>query len=211
VKLELHEDASYEKPWHSLWGAIYGNLMCCLAIFFLLLFISSRDTKGFFPQALGNVSAQFGQQVATKPSLANTSLSAFGVEEIARLDVKENRMKIIFGDPVLFDSGRATLKPGALPHLNRLAAQLKQLTTPIQIEGHTDDQPLPAKSPFHSNWELSAARAFSVLRYLQQQGVPPERLSGIGYGEFKPLRPNTSMENRGINRRIEITLVRLED
>ena len=213
MKLEL-EDAGNNEHWATMWSTVYANLMSCVAFFFLLMFVSSkRNTateQAVESQFAGKVTAaSFGSKVDEKKD-AN-SIDAYALDQIAKLDIKENRMRITFGDPVLFASGRAELKPTAFPPLGRLAEALKKVPNPIQIEGHSDDQPLGRNSPFKTNWELSAARAFSVLRYLQEKGVPPSRLSAIGYGEFKPLRPNDSAENRAINRRIEISLVRLED
>lgn len=80
----------------------------------------------------------------------------------------------------------------------------------MQIEGHTDNRPLGRKSAFKSNWELSAARAFSVLQFFLKEGVAPEKLSAVGYGEFKPIKSNETPEGRNANRRIEINIVRHE-
>ena len=195
MRVELHEGAIVDSRWHGRWGAVYGNLMLCVALFFLALSISKKDLPA--------------SQTGSKGD--RSTFSSFGVDEIAKLDVKENRMRIIFGDPVIFASGSANFKPTAMPYLQRLADGLMQLPNPIQIEGHTDDQPPHPSSGFRSNWELSAARAFAVLRYLEKAGVPSRRLSAIGYGEFKPVAPNESPEQRALNRRIEIVIVRQEN
>jgi len=79
----------------------------------------------------------------------------------------------------------------------------------IRIEGHTDDLPIH-NSVFPSNWELSSARAISVLRYFIQKGIEPQRLAAVGYGEYHPLVPNTSPENRARNRRVEIYIQKKE-
>jgi chemotaxis protein MotB len=121
--------------------------------------------------------------------------------------------RFVFASDVLFDSGSAELKPEATPQLDKLADALKQLETQIpsdiawvmRIDGHTDIHPI-ATPEFPSNWELSSARAISVVRYLMQQGVPPNRLVAAGFGEFQPVDPATSDEALRKNRRIELKL-----
>lgn len=78
----------------------------------------------------------------------------------------------------------------------------------ISIEGHTDDRPVLPGSKFDSNWELSSARAFAVLRFFEINGIPQARLSATGYGEFRPLESNATPEGRTANRRIEINILR---
>ncbi|RLA76716.1 MAG: flagellar motor protein MotB [Deltaproteobacteria bacterium] len=106
-------------------------------------------------------------------------------------------------EKVLFDLGKAELKKGAYPLLDKLVSLMKQFPRyKLAIEGHTDD--LPINTPrFPSNWELSSARATRVLRYFISKGIPPERLIAVGYGETRPLVPNDSPKNRAKNRRVE--------
>jgi chemotaxis protein MotB len=121
--------------------------------------------------------------------------------------------RFVFASDVLFDSGSAELKPEATSQLDKLADALKQLENQIpsdiawvmRIDGHTDIRPI-ATPEFPSNWELSSARAISVVRYLMQQGVPPNRLVAAGFGEFQPIDPATSDEALRKNRRIELKL-----
>ena len=134
--------------------------------------------------------------------------SKYGIQQIARVDINRNRLRITFSAPVLFNSGSADLKAASLPHLQALAASLKELPNQIQVEGHTDAQPMGPSSPYKTNWELSAARAFSVTKLLIQEGVPPQRLAAIGYGEYQPRAPNDTEENRAANRRIEVNIIR---
>ena len=76
----------------------------------------------------------------------------------------------------------------------------------ISIEGHTDNQPIKY-SPWKSNWELSVHRALSVLHYLERKGVPPQRMSVAGFGEYRPVASNATAEGRALNRRVEIVIV----
>ena len=80
----------------------------------------------------------------------------------------------------------------------------------VRVEGHTDNVPTNGAGNFPTNWELSSARALAVVRFLQECGVDPTRLSGAGFGEFQPISPNDTPEGRSLNRRIEIVLVPLE-
>ncbi len=108
-------------------------------------------------------------------------------------------------DEVLFPRGSAELSVPAKIFLRKLASILKDLPYDIKIEGHTDD--IPVKSGrYKDNWELSTARALSVLYEFQKDGIPPQKLSAAGYSYYRPLVPNTSEANRAKNRRIEIVL-----
>jgi chemotaxis protein MotB len=121
--------------------------------------------------------------------------------------------RFLFPSDVLFDSGSASLRPEATFQLDKLAAALTELETQIppdiawvmRIDGHTDIKPI-ATPEFPSNWELSSARAISVVRYLMQDGVPANRLVAAGFGEFQPIDAADSDEARAKNRRIELKL-----
>ncbi|NOY44483.1 MAG: OmpA family protein [Deltaproteobacteria bacterium] len=117
-------------------------------------------------------------------------------------------------DEILFDSGSARIKPEGREVLRRLGEMLKaQADKAIVIEGHTDNVPIAGAlaERFPSNWELSTARATSVVRFLQDEvGVEPERLSAVGFGPYRPVASNDTPEGRARNRRIEIKLVPLE-
>ncbi|MCX7910505.1 MAG: OmpA family protein, partial [Endomicrobia bacterium] len=109
--------------------------------------------------------------------------------------------------PVLFDIGKAELKDTALSVLSEVAESLKPVSNEIVVEGHTDNLPIYG-GRYRSNWELSAARAFSVRDYLIKQGIDERRISCVGYGEYRPVAPNDTEENRAKNRRIEIKIIK---
>jgi chemotaxis protein MotB len=121
--------------------------------------------------------------------------------------------RFVFPSDVLFDTGSAELRPEATFQLDKLAGALRELETKIppdiawvmRIDGHTDIRPITSFE-FPSNWELSAARAISVVRYLMQQGVPANRLAATGFGEFQPVDGGTSEQALARNRRIELKL-----
>jgi chemotaxis protein MotB len=116
-------------------------------------------------------------------------------------------MVIQLPQDVLFASGSATLSADGRSTLSQVASVLATLEDrSFQIEGHTDNVPI-ATAAFPSNWELSSARALSVVRVLIQGGVPAERLSGAGYGEYQPVASNDDPQSRRRNRRIEIVML----
>jgi chemotaxis protein MotB len=115
---------------------------------------------------------------------------------------------ITMANDILFDSGKAKLKRDAYPVLDKIAVVLNE-TVPerdIGVEGHTDTVPIK-HSNWKSNWELSSARATNVLHYLIGRNVQPNRLSAIGYGEFRPIDTNDTKAGRSRNRRVEIIIL----
>ncbi len=134
--------------------------------------------------------------------------------EIAKGDIKikqvRDRLTINMVDRVLFDSGQSKVKPSGLKVLKQVSDILKNVTDKqIRIEGHTDNVPIGAKlkERFQTNWELSTARATSVVRYLiEDGGVDRANLLAVGYADTKPLASNDTEEGRTANRRIEIAL-----
>ncbi|MBI5429597.1 MAG: flagellar motor protein MotD [Nitrosomonadales bacterium] len=106
----------------------------------------------------------------------------------------------------LFKTGDAVLQPGSLEVLRDVSAVLSEEDWPVEVEGHTDDIPITT-AQFPSNWELSSARASSVVRMLVANGVPEDRLSVVGLASTHPLVPNDSAENRARNRRVSITIL----
>lgn len=106
---------------------------------------------------------------------------------------------------VLFPSGSARLHTDALPILKSLSSILIEFSNPIQVEGFTDNQPIKTLA-FPSNWELSAARAASVVHLLMKVGVKPERMAAVGYGEHRPIADNETEQGRQRNRRVVIII-----
>jgi chemotaxis protein MotB len=118
-------------------------------------------------------------------------------------------------DEILFDSGEATLKPAGIEVLRRVGAVLKKVEDKlVVVQGHTDNVPIIGRlaERFPTNWELSAARAVNVTRFLQDEvEIDPERLSASAFSEFQPRADNATDEGRQKNRRIEILLAPLPE
>lgn len=135
-------------------------------------------------------------------------------DEIAKGNITiqqvRDRLTINMVDRVLFDSGQAQVKPAGIKVLKQVADVLKTVTDKqIRIEGHTDNVPISSKlqDRFKTNWELSTARATTVVHYLiDQGGVDRQYLSAVGYADTHPIAANDSEEGRSSNRRIEIVL-----
>ena len=131
-----------------------------------------------------------------------------GQIDAGRIELTELRgkMTVKMKDKILFSSGSATIGKEGKDALRAVAEVLRGVQGKvIRVEGHTDNVPL-GRGAFATNWDLSAARALAVVRFLQESGVDPTKLAGAGYGEFQPIAANDTPEGRSLNRRIEIVL-----
>ncbi len=123
------------------------------------------------------------------------------------VDIRKGKMVVKLGDQILFDPGKAELKPAGEAALRQVASVLREIPDrDFLVAGHTDNRPIKA-STYHSNWELSTARAVNVVQFLQTEGVDPRRLAAAGYSEFDPLGDNGAADSRALNRRIEVVLM----
>lgn len=122
--------------------------------------------------------------------------------------VEQRGLVVSISNSAFFGAGDATLRREVMPTLAKVALALKGTQNPVRIEGHTDNTPIHT-ARFPSNWELSAGRATSIVRFLiERHGFPPTRLSAAGYGEYYPKVPNDSERNRALNRRVDIVVLR---
>ena len=118
---------------------------------------------------------------------------------------------LILQERILFDSGQAELKPDGLPFLDKISLLLSKIPNYVRVEGHTDNRPISTVQ-YPSNWELSGARASSVIRHILDSGeFNPSRFIAAGYGDTRPIVPNTSSENWQKNRRVEIVILELSE
>jgi chemotaxis protein MotB len=114
-------------------------------------------------------------------------------------------IEVEIGDNILFPSGSSVINESAQEPLRKIAVVLKDVSNPIQVEGFTDN--VPIKTPIYpSNWELSAARAASVVHLLMEAEIRPERMAAIGYGEHRPIGDNATEEGRTRNRRVVLVI-----
>jgi chemotaxis protein MotB len=148
----------------------------------------------------------------TYENLLDSMKSEISKGEVTISELK-GKLTVNLVESVLFDSGKAEVKPNGLVVLQKVIDILKNIKDKaIRVEGHTDNVPIVGAltRKYPTNWELSAARAINVARYLQQQGLDPALLGAVAYGEYKPVAPNDTDEGRAKNRRIEIVLVSKE-
>ena len=190
-RLEGLEDSNYENE--NLLDVMtpYADLMTLLLVFFVFFFIIS------------NVAAKpkDEKQKKEQAALQDTLLGA-------------NEKVITIPSEILFASGKAELKWEALRALADVAAEIQEKIADggnwqIRVEGHTDNVPIHTRK-FSSNWDLSTARALSVVKFFMvHHYFKPDQLQAMGYGEFRPIALNNSSTNRRKNRRVEIRLSRL--
>jgi len=146
----------------------------------------------------------------TKKTIETSLKDQIAKQEIEVVNM-EDKLKVIFIDKILFDSGSSNINSSGKKLLLRMAGFLRDNKKQnIMIEGHTDNVPLKArlKKRFAGNWELSTARAAAIAGFLQEKGgLDPKRLSACGYSCYRPVAPNNTKKGRRQNRRIEIILV----
>lgn len=182
------------------------------------LLSASEDTVRDQQTRITDLGAQLNQALADQvEELSQYRSEFFGRLKQALGDRPEFRIvgdRFVFQSEVLFDSGSARIDPAGLSELRRLAQILRDVTATIpdeldwilRVDGHTDRVPVGASAAFASNWELSTARAISVVQFLIREGIPPQRLAATGFGEFQPLDPRDDEIAYRRNRRIEFKL-----
>jgi len=159
-------------------------------------------------QKIDELSAQLDELARAKSMLEGKLGQEINDKQI-KLQMMEKGLVITVVGDLVFDSGKAKIRPEADELLNKVANILKENMAKfnVGIEGHTDNVAIK-QSGWKSNWELSTARALSVLHYLvNEKGIAPERLSAIGYGEYRPVASNETKDGRKQNRRVEIVIL----
>ena len=213
----------------------YADFVTLLFAFFTTLYAISRvdadklkSVTSSMHQAFestNSIGSRAGQPVARRSRQPGSAAQAHGdpndVEVRARLmerlasemkdgrvslDVDSRGIVISMLDSGSFGAGSAELTAEARDVLSSVSQTVADLDTQVRVEGHTDDVPIHT-SRYASNWELSTARATSVVAYLIGTGLPASRLSASGYGEFHPRVPNDSVENRTRNRRVDLVIL----
>jgi chemotaxis protein MotB len=208
------------------WIITYSDMATLLLTFFILYYSIAAQNLGKFKDAILEESDKNLGLIelieSTKITTALQNFSAFKSENILNdmtdfatdennLGITENKSKIIIRIPgkTLFQPASAVLEKQGWPILEETAAIFKKYPNyKVHIQGHTDDDPV-ATEKFPTNWELSATRATSVLRFFVDKGLDPIRLTATGYADTFPLHPNTTAESRALNRRVEFVLEKI--
>ena len=216
-------------PSAPFWMTTYGDMVTLLLTFFILMFAMSSINEQKFLQAANSLQASLGvldKNISIigelSPAIGTAGVSGERVDmlealqsiaeifeqldlgDVASVEITgPGEVLVRLGDEVLYAPGESRLKSGAARVLDGIARSIVGKTDEVYVEGHTDDQPINTKE-FPSNWELSAARALSVVRLLEDRGVPPEQLAAVGHGEYTPLESNATSAGRARNRRVEL-------
>jgi len=211
------------------WLLTYADLITLLLGLFVILYGMSKIDAVKYSQVAAALGGVFGGEksgvlsgkVGVLPQEVNTLQQERSriMNEIGRaigqtakpglvsMTQNERGVTVHLMEELLFNSGSAELKESSLRTIDALAEVLRQFPNDIRVEGHTDDIPIHTDR-FPSNWHLSVNRALSAGFYMiKKHGLNPEKISVVGYSEYRPLVPNTSAENRTRNRRVDIVIV----
>jgi chemotaxis protein MotB len=179
------------------WMVSYSDLVTQLLTFFIMLFALSA-------------AATEDQLKKIKEKIDNYVVQNHLEKFVSTKITQKEGLVITFSEKYMFDSGKADIYPEAKEVIKNIAALLVDEPNRIAIEGHTDNTPINTPE-FPSNWELSTKRATNVLKYLLEElKFDPKRLTAAGYGEWHPVAPNDTSENKAKNRRVDLIVRRLE-
>ena len=210
-------NAAEDEKLTNCWQGPYSNLMVIMMILFNVLYsYTYMADKKQYEAALARIQVEVGGSDMTgqlkqilqteKHEGMEEMIESKGLKKFVDVIMNEEGMKITLRNPVLFTRGEAELSPETEAVLREVVNMVKDSDDDVVVEGFTCNMPIYG-GKYKSNWELSAARAFSVVRYLIKQGISPGRLAAIGYGESRALYPNDTEEHRALNRRIEINVI----
>ncbi len=211
------------KEFGNIWLIIFSDITTNLMLFFLMLFAMTRMTAADKQLVVsGMESTVINQSARDQVELERQAKKQREEEAIKRIEravaegklagkatiaVTDKTVNISLNPESFFSIGSAKLNPGTVNVLESLVGLIEAFPNDIIIEGHTDTVPVRGGA-FHSNWELSIARAVGVVNFFTASGMTPKQLIAAGYGEFHPAYPNDTETNRAKNRRIEISIVR---
>jgi len=192
-------------PRGAQWQIPWSDLMMTMFILFAVMYVYASSKQTVVPPEM----KERAPSIARVYELSKSTVKESHLEKLATVElVPDKAVRILLTSDLLFDTGSADLKGGSIQVLKKIAAVLWRTPYLVNIIGHTDNIPIHTES-FPSNWELSTARACAVARFLiEEMRIPAERFRVSGYGEYHPLRPNISSENRAANRRVEITITK---
>jgi chemotaxis protein MotB len=215
--------ADKRKEFGNIWLIIFSDITTNLMLFFLMIFAMTRMTLSDRQLVVaGMESTVVNRSARAQADLERQAKKQREEEAIkrlqsavaegrlagkARIAVTEKTVQIALNPETFFSLGSARLNPGTVSVLESLEGLIEAFPNDIIIEGHTDTTPIRG-GVYRSNWELSVARAVSVVNLFTASGIDPKQLIAAGYGEFHPAYPNDSESNRARNRRIEIMIVR---
>jgi chemotaxis protein MotB len=179
---------------------------------FLVLALVSIAASACVPEQQYNQEVQQNQQLLYMNSTyqqLNQSLQSEVSSNQVQIKQLQNRLQVTMVNAILFPEGGWELNQNGRQELNKVIPALQGISgKQIVIQGYTDNEPIlaPLAQRFPTNWDLAAARAVQVVRYLETQGIDPNELSAVSFGKYHPIAPNDSPQGRSQNRRINITI-----
>lgn len=219
----LHRLTPQTMEENPLWLVVLCDMMTNLMLFFIVMYAFTRqpeEARKKFVEGLQSTLEESRQKEEKAQELiqkfqekeaAGALKELFkkaGLQEMAEVELTERQIKVTFSAPILFRSGEAELSQKAKEALAPVGKLLSTLPNAAVVEGHTDAIPV-VSGPYRTNWELSVARAHSVLDHLSKaHSVPEARFVVAGYGEYRPVDSNLTRVGRARNRRIEVVIQR---
>lgn len=173
------------------------------------MYTSTRVQEGpkFVKEQRSHVSDEFKPMSANNYQKVQAALKDLEVDKKLTLIADENKITIRISESMLFEPGTDRLMKEAFPVINEVAAVLSELPNSVRIEGHTDNVPVNTER-FPTNWDLSSARAITLLKYLiSEHAYEPRKLSALGFGEYRPIDTNDTPSGRFKNRRVDIMIL----
>lgn len=220
-RLSARRRESNTKVGHERWLVSYSDFITLLFAFFVVMYSVSQVNESKYRSLTETLSAAFANQPqpeALEGSQENTlaelnslsesitnALDGFPVQGQVAMGANENWVELTLSSELLFSSGSAEPSEEALTVFSELATLLEPFDNEIQIVGHTDNVPI-RNSEFANNWSLSSARAVAIVDYLSFQGINPDQMSAVAFGEYRPVADNTTAEGRALNRRVVLRI-----
>jgi chemotaxis protein MotB len=201
----------------------YSDLITLLLGLFIILYaISNIDARKYEKMiaAISNVFGHEGKIIGLENKIINVEVPSnnlklklgevireYKYENYVRLEENERGITVHIMDEILFPSGSAELNTSSLTVLKNIASVIRMLPNDIRVEGHTDNVPI-SKPNYPSNWHLSVARALNTAYFLiNTENLPSDKVSIVGYSEYKPIASNETEEGRSMNRRVDLVIV----
>lgn len=202
-----------KKPSH--WSVPWSDLMMTMFVLFAVLYGYQTANKGT-PISSDSKPNVYFQEIKNREQAENISQNDEVITETLRIEdlkgissmelTKEKAVKIILPSDILFDTGEAGLKPGAITSLMAVGQLIQGMDYTVTVAGHTDNIPIQTDR-FPSNWELSMARACVAAKFLiDETDISPSKVQVIGYAENRPIETNETPEGRSANRRVEVII-----
>jgi chemotaxis protein MotB len=210
----------FDRGGNTHWSVAWSDLMMTMFILFAVMYIYKLANKDWtYGKGPGTTSfSDAGSGVVIDQKVKETvrdsipeiyNLTKRTIKDVGEVElIKDQQVRVTLTNDLLFETGKADLKPGAMNVLGGLASVIRQNPYIVNVVGHTDDVPIRSDQ-FPTNWELSAIRSTTVVRYMiEKLNIPGNRFFISAHSYYQPLKPNTDNINRALNRRVEIIITK---